>query len=527
MIRFHRGQAPVYASRTMALRGPKWILRGDVVPMTASIGVIRNGRLCIDGNHIAAVLAPGAALPAGFAGAPEFDTGGTLYPGLIDLHNHLTYNHIPLWALNKAYSNRNQWRTAEPEYGPNVTQPYKLLAENTDVDYRRAIVRWAECRNLLGGATTGQGMSLRGPAGIGSYFKGLMRNVEQPLGAEGPTSDGQTLDFAPSEIESKLVPALARGLPYFYHLSEGTDGDSRQRFLDLKRANGEWAVAPNLIAIHCVALHATDFDVLKNSAGMVWSPTSNLLLYGQTADVAAAKARGVPIALGVDWAPSGCKNLLGELKVARAVSAQLGGLFTAQDLVASVTVVPARMIGWHGSVGSLAPGLLADILVLRGTAADPFAHLIEARESDVAAVLIDGRPRLAAAELALGEPTTSEALTVGGRAYVLDLTELSDDGLGGMRLSTATAKLAYGLSHLPELANAFGPALMSMGNAPSQTYRLVDEISGDDASPLDFDPLALPTKELVLNPITAADDLTFAQRMKANPNLPGYVKSAF
>ena len=49
---------------------------------------------------------------------------------------------------------------------------------------------------------------------------------------------------------------------------------------------------------------------------MVWSPLSNLLLYGATARVDAAKRAGVRIGLGSDWSPSGSKNLLGELKVA-------------------------------------------------------------------------------------------------------------------------------------------------------------------------------------------------------------------
>ena len=49
---------------------------------------------------------------------------------------------------------------------------------------------------------------------------------------------------------------------------------------------------------------------------MVWSPMSNLLLYGGTADIAAALAAGVRIGIGSDWSPSGSKNLLGELKVA-------------------------------------------------------------------------------------------------------------------------------------------------------------------------------------------------------------------
>ena len=75
-----------------------------------------------------------------------------------------------------------------------------------------------------------------------------------------------------------------------------------------------------------VALERRDFDVLAEAgAAMVWSPLSNLLLYGKTANVAAAKAAGVRIALGPDWSPSGSKNVLGELKVAH-LQAQADGV---------------------------------------------------------------------------------------------------------------------------------------------------------------------------------------------------------
>jgi len=86
--------------------------------------------------------------------------------------------------------------------------------------------------------------------------------------------------------------------------------------------NSEWAITDSLAGINCVALKADDFDVLASrGASMVWSPLSNLLLYGQTADVAAAKKAGIKIGIGPDWAPSGSKNLLGELKVAWLASA--------------------------------------------------------------------------------------------------------------------------------------------------------------------------------------------------------------
>ena len=85
---------------------------------------------------------------------------------------------------------------------------------------------------------------------------------------------------------------------------------------------------------------------------MVWSPLSNLLLYGGTADIQRAADERLPIALGSDWSPSGSKNLLGELKVAWLVSEARGGVFSARDLVAMATINPARIlqVGRRGRV---------------------------------------------------------------------------------------------------------------------------------------------------------------------------------
>jgi 5-methylthioadenosine/S-adenosylhomocysteine deaminase len=78
-----------------------------------------------------------------------------------------------------------------------------------------------------------------------------------------------------------------------------------------------------------------------HGAGMVWSPLSNLLLYGQTARLGAARAAGVPVALGSDWAPSGSKNLLGELQAARLAAPLAGaGDVPDADLVAMATRSP-------------------------------------------------------------------------------------------------------------------------------------------------------------------------------------------
>src|SRR6202020_3329114 len=116
-----------------------------------------------------------------------------------------------------------------------------------------------------------------------------------------------------------------------------------QHFEGLSLGGGKWAIAPSLAGIHSVALAPADFAVMaSHGASMVWSPFSNLLLYGQTANIAAALAAGIKIGLGSDWSPSGSKSLFGELKVARVYSQSNGNIFTDQELVRLATSTGAE-----------------------------------------------------------------------------------------------------------------------------------------------------------------------------------------
>jgi 5-methylthioadenosine/S-adenosylhomocysteine deaminase len=512
---------------TAAATAERHVLIGRIVTMDAAGTVHARGALCIDGDLIAAVVEDPSAIPAGFRDLVAVDTQGSLYPGLIELHTHLGYNYLPLWSVPRRYSNRNQWRTTEPDYDVCVSAPARILGSNADIDYPRSIARFVECRSLLGGTTTTEGLSFSS-SGSQKWYQGLIRNVEAPGDPAFPGAEGQTLDYAPADIATKLVPALAHNRPFFYHLSEGTDADARQRFLDLQYSPNNWAIEKDFITIHCTALEPADFGRLSAGAGMVWSPVSNLLLYGATSDVAAAHSAGVTIALGSDWSPSGSKNLLGELKVARIVSDHLGGLFSNLDLVRMVTSAPARMLGWDGLVGTIEQGKKADLLILEGSAGDPYEQLVTAMEDDVLAVLIGGVPRHGRMGFLDFDSKRQERILIGGKDFSLDLTVAGNDPLSGLSLSTAISKLTYGLAHLPDLAAKApsGPAFDLMER---------DAISID----LDFDEgvdfrsaqtLALnaaPTlRPLPMAPITAVDDPGFVPALKANANLPDYVRNA-
>src|SRR5204863_487088 len=124
-----------------------------------------------------------------FEGAAVVAVGGTIYPGLIELHNHLSYDALPLWAVPERYGNRDQWgsggRNART-YRRLISGPMSVLGG--DAGLTAAVTRYVETKALIGGTTTSQGFALYSNQGITKYYSGEVRNVEQPLDARLPAA---------------------------------------------------------------------------------------------------------------------------------------------------------------------------------------------------------------------------------------------------------------------------------------------------------------------------------------------------
>src|SRR5437762_2585768 len=63
-----------------------------VVTMDGSGKVIDHGAILVRGGKIVSILPANAPTPPG---AKVVDTGGVIYPGMLDLHDHTAYNFIP------------------------------------------------------------------------------------------------------------------------------------------------------------------------------------------------------------------------------------------------------------------------------------------------------------------------------------------------------------------------------------------------------------------------------------------------
>ncbi|CAF3529870.1 unnamed protein product [Rotaria sp. Silwood1] len=159
----------------------------------------------------------------------------------------------------------------------------------------------------------------------------------------------------------------------------------------------------------------------KANVGFVWSPRSNLELYGQTANVEAAKNNSVIIALAPDWSTTGSDGLLAELNFAATWNAGLEHpLFDDRTLVQMATTNAAKLVHLDKQLGSLQEGFLADVLVLNPTQLvqsnkDAYWTITHSTPEEVALVMVGGKP-------VYGDPTIMKQLT--GMTTTLESIEI-------------------------------------------------------------------------------------------------------
>jgi imidazolonepropionase-like amidohydrolase len=434
-------------TRMIEVKTESYALNGRIVTMNPNFDVLERGTIYIREGVIVAVHAEGAAVPVGFENCETVETEGTIFPGLIELHNHLSYNVLPLWNVPERFERREQWRD-HPDKRRLITAPMSVLGKNPH--YAQAVVRYVECKCLVAGVTTSQGIGLYG-VNLRPFYRGVIRNVEAPSDLKWTKASTKIDDVKnAADFFTKLQRAEGGVL---LHLCEGVGTEARQHFERLQIDKDNWAITKALIGIHSTALTAEDFQRMGNAgASIVWSPLSNLLLYAETTNIQAALAAGVTVALGSDWSPSGSKNLLCELKVAQLFSFAKDLGIAPEQLVAMVTINPARMLHWDKYLGSIEPLKQADLLVIKNKTKDAYQCLINATENDVTLVVINGVPRYGSSDL-MARFGSTEQIMVGDSHRHLNLwDEDADRVMRDLTLGEATIRLKEGFGNLATLA---------------------------------------------------------------------------
>lgn len=493
-----------------------------IVTMDDEHTVIPHGRVLVRDGRIVAVWqgpTPPEGVSIGEASVVRAGPQDLLFPGLINLHSHPRENMLHAWpapsshsllAQGKAgidpYANRYQWGaagspTAPPELDRLVGNAANVLAEDLGLGMGGEVVKYAETAALLGGETAIQGAAPN-PESDGVLIRNVDNDVFNERIAEprvGPIASvgGAALASLLARMHAGEVDA------WLVHLAEGVcDADRRLGDPVSSRAEFQTLKAKGLltdmtVVIHGTALEREDFAEMRaaptirldgagdgRGAKLVWSPLSNLLLYGKTANVYEALAEGVLTSLGTDWTPSGSRTLLQELKIADVAlrdervlggSRELVPAFSLagkdglerqrvegaldRALVDMVTRNPALTLRWDDRLGSVEAGKIADLLLLRRPAQEPalglpptvYRDLIDATEADVELVLVGGDPLAGEVELmAALKPGDQEvvASAAGGFEKAVDVTTTAPVPEGDEPLAKFGAELEAGLTAL-------------------------------------------------------------------------------
>jgi cytosine/adenosine deaminase-related metal-dependent hydrolase len=423
----------------VAARGDRYALRGTIVTPDE---VIPNGVMVVTDG----VITSAGKQTALAEDMPVIETAGFIYPGLIDLHNHLTWNAHPRWSPPRT-QDRYEWQAMD-DYAVKLSGPQSKVRSLASCD----LERFAEVKVLVWGGTSTTG-SLFDPCS-----RGLVRNLDyhSALYPADPSKEPPLqyrvfpMELKPAD-ETSVRDALAAGTPVMAHLAEGIDASAAR---ELRQARAHGYLTRGFVVIHGVPLLDKDFaDLAANGVGQVWSPRSNIELYGRTADVAAAKRHNVLMAIAPDWSPSGSDGMIAELRYAALWNdQQFPKVFTPRELLQMATSNAAKLAGIDGKVGRLAPGMVADyVVVRRGRRTDPYEALFYAAPADMLIVAVGGRPLYGEGTMmkTVNPSAKVEAITVCGAAKSVDMSD-SDDGKGVSFAETMrNLRAAFGAFQLP------------------------------------------------------------------------------
>lgn len=290
-------------------------------------------------------------------------TGQFLYPGLINAHDHLSFNLFPRLG-DPPYPNSYEW-------GTQIRSKYKSIIDPITRIPLRHRLYWGAWKNLFSGVTT---VVHHDP-----YF--LAFRLGYPVDVLKRYTFAHSLGF--EKDMSRSLRQRRKDTPFIIHVAEGTDGRAADEVNQLQSLGG---LDGRTVAVHAVGIQEMDVDILqKSKASVVWCPASNYFLFNKTAPVNSLRGR-VRVAVGTDSSITGSSSLLEELRAAHQEKS-----LTPKELFGMVTDSPRRMFGLRPDAGSIVKGGRADLFLLRATDVSPYATLLHAEPGDIALLFRRGK----------------------------------------------------------------------------------------------------------------------------------------
>lgn len=335
--------------------------------------------LLVRNERIEAIL-PGAQPPANAAhvGCVVDLKDHLILPGLVNAHDHLQFGAFPRLGRGP-YPSWREW--AKDIYRPEDPPLRELLEIPKEERLWQGIVR-----NVLAGVTT---------VCHHDATHSLLASEDLPVDVHSKFGWAHSLD---GREWKELYAKTPAGWPFIVHCAEGLNRRSRQEVAKLHRL---LKLNERMVLVHAVGVTRRDWLKLRAAcAWIVWCPTSNLHILGQT--LARNLLLSYPfIALGSDSPISASGDLLDELQAARTLLD-----IPADLLYQMVTSRAARLLRLSALQGTVSSGGVADLLILRDKGLPPCESLASLERCEIAATMHKGQFSLVSEEFHTRLPET-------------------------------------------------------------------------------------------------------------------------
>lgn len=275
--------------------------------------------------------------------------GYTIFPGLVNAHDHLELNHFPRTKFRDVYDNAHQW--GEDVNARLNDEPFKTLRSYPLRD--RLFI--GGLKNLLCGATT--------VAHHNTLYRPL-KSEQFPVRVLQKYGWTHSLHFSSDEDIVRSYKVTPKGASWFIHLAEGADSVAASEYQRLKKLG---CVSENTIFVHGVGVTIEDIIEAETiTRGLVICPSSNDYLLGRTIQMSAWSRRGwlkgnFDIALGSDSRLTADGDLLDEIDSLRK---QIPADCDAFCIFEATTNRPSKILN-SPETGNLNLGSYADIFIGR------------------------------------------------------------------------------------------------------------------------------------------------------------------
>lgn len=368
-----------------------------------------------------------------YVGPPRPEEGGekegrlikardmVIMPGLINAHTHAAMTllrgygeDLPLheWLEKKIFPAEDRF-TPEDVYWGSLLAIAEMIRSGTTCfadmyffmdQVAEAVagsgIRACLARGLVGVSPTA-GKALAEARALVRDWQGVEGRITTMLGPHAP--------YTCPEAFLKQVAEVAGELGVGLHIHVG---ETRREYEEHLALHGCTQVATlqrtGLLEHHVLLAHGvylTDEDMVilaEASAAVAHNPTSNLKLGNGVARVKTMREKGLTVAIGTDGAASNNDlDMFEELRLTALLQKGTTGdttLFPAAEVLAMATREGAKALGLGGVVGSLEPGLAADLILVDMAQPhltpchDVLANLVYAAHGgDVRMVMVGGR----------------------------------------------------------------------------------------------------------------------------------------